>query len=372
MRASRSDVRRVLTVAALALIAVALWGCAHTTPSPTSNPRNVILMIGDGMGVAQVTAGMVEGGPLNMERLPVGGFLTTYTASDFLTDSAASGTALATGHKTNDGVLGLDPSGETLKTVLEYAEDSGMATGLVTACSITHATPAAFVAHVPSRDMHAEIASQISDSDVDVLFGGGWCYFTPDSEPGGARKDSTDLIEHMRERMPVALTPEEFDSLPDDGPAAALLYREHPPRASERAVPLSELTRKAIDILSRNEHGFFLMVEGSQIDWAGHENDEEWLIEELLDFDDAVGTAMDFAEKDGNTLVVVTADHETGGYQLIDASREDHKVTWWKFGSDNHTATMVPLLAYGPGSRELGGIGDNTDLGRTLIAYVRR
>lgn len=357
---------------AIALISVLAGGCAHVRPAPTETPKNVILMIGDGMGVTQITGAMVEGGPLNMERLPVGGLVTTYTATDFLTDSAASGTALATGHKTKNGMLCISPSGETLKTVLEYAEDEGLATGIVTSCSVTHATPAAFVAHVKSRDMYTEIASQISASGVDVLFGGGWCYFTPDSVPGGARKDGANLLGGMMERMPVALTAEEFEALPDEGPAAALLYREHPPRASERAVPLAELTEKALDLLSDDEDGFFLMVEGSQIDWAGHENDEEWLMEEVIDFDRAVGTAMDFAERDGRTLVVVTADHECGGYLIMDASRESHKVTWWKFGSDNHTATMVPLLAYGPGSAELGGISDNTELGRALIGDVRR
>ncbi len=372
MSSSRASLRCCALLATIILVATLTLGCAHTTPWQTGTPKNVILMIGDGMGVAQVTGALVEGGGLNMQRLPVGGMVTTYTATDFLTDSAASGTALATGHKTNNGVLGLDPSGKRLETVLEYAEDAGLSTGLVVTCSITHATPAAFVAHVRSRDMHTEIASQIADSDVDVLFGGGWCYFTPDSEPGGARKDGADLIAKMRERMPVALTVEEYESLPDDGPAAALLYREHPPRASERTISLKDMTAKAIDILSKDEDGFFMMVEGSQIDWADHDNDEAWLMEEMLDFDRAVGAAMDFAEKDGNTLVVITADHECGGYLLFDASREDHKVTWWKFGSDNHTATMVPLLAYGPGSLELGGISDNTDLGRTLIGYVGR
>jgi len=363
---------KCLVLLALAAGLVLAGGCAHSVPSPNETPTNIVLMIGDGMGAAHITAAMVEGGPLNMERLPAGGLVTTHAADSFLTDSAASGTALATGQKTNNGMVSVSPDGEPFKTVLEYAEESGMSTGLATSCSITHATPAVFVSHVRSRDDHAEIARQIAECDADVLFGGGSMYFIPRSETGGARSDGADLLSDMRRTMSVALTPEEFRALPEDGRAAAFLYREHPPRAADRAVSLGEMTQKALDILSRDEDGFFLMVEGSQIDWAGHENDGEWLIEETVDFDEAVGVVMDFAERDGETLVIVTADHECGGYTISDASLESRKVTWWDFSSGSHTATMVPLLAYGPGAAELGGIRDNTSLGRILIGHVRR
>jgi len=370
---SRTRLVRSSTLLMLAVVAAALAaGCAHTGRGYGEKPRNVVLMIGDGMGVAHVTAAMVVGGPLNMERMPEGGFVTTHAANTFLTDSAASGTALATGHKTNNGMVSVTPDGEHLKTVLEYAEDAGMSTGLVTTCSITHATPAVFVSHVESRDDDLAIARQVAASQADVLFGGGLTYFVPKSQKGGARDDDLDLLSEMRKRMNVALTPDEFEAMPGKGAAAALLYRGHPPRAGDRQVSLAEMTSKALDILSDDEDGFFLMVEGSQIDWAGHENDEDWLIEEMIDFDEAVGEVLDFAEEDKQTLVVVTADHECGGYLLIDASPESRKVTWWKFGTDTHTATMVPLLAYGPGSNELGGIRDNTSLGRILIGHVRR
>ncbi|MBN2565046.1 MAG: alkaline phosphatase, partial [Candidatus Eisenbacteria bacterium] len=262
--------------------------------------------------------------------------------------------------------------GKSIETVLERAESRGKATGLVVTCALTHATPAVFAAHVDSRDNYIEIARQMPASGVDVLFGGGWSYFLPTSESGGARKDGLDLIDELRGRMPVALSVDEFKDLPETDAAAAFFYPEHPPVADERAPGLAELTARALEILSRDEDGFFLMIEGSQIDWAGHENDHEWLMAEMADFDEAVGVVMNFAERDGSTLVVVTADHETGAYAVLDGSLEKHRVTRPNFGCGDHSAAMVPLLAYGPGSMSLGGISDNAELGAALIGFVSR
>jgi alkaline phosphatase len=333
-------------------------------------PKNIIFLIGDGMGIAHVTAAQIEAGNLNLERLPVGGFVTTYPENALVTDSAAAGTALATGHKTYNGAISVSGSGETFKTVAEHAEERGMATGLVVTCSITHATPAAFAAHIDHRDREREIARQLAESGTDVLFGGGRSYFLPTGQPGGTRTDGLNLVELMRERMPVVTTPEAFRELGDVDAAAALFYPAHPPRVRDREPDLAELTRKALEILARDEDGFFLMVEGSQIDWAGHENKHDWLIAEMLDFDAAVGVALDFAEKDGTTLVVVSSDHETGAYAVIDGSLDDHEVTIPRFCSDSHTASMVPLLATGPGSEAFGGIRDNTYVGTTMIHYI--
>lgn len=346
-------------------------GCAHVPvrPTPAAAPRNVVLMIGDGMGVAHVTAAGIAAGRLEMERLPVGGLETTWSADDLVTDSAASGTAYATGRKTLNGAVSVSPTGEPMKTVLEHAEDRGMATGLVVTCSITHATPAVFVAHVAGREDDIEIARQIAESGVDVLFGGGRSFFLP-RDDGGARDDGANLVDALRERMPVALSADEFRKLGATDRAAALLAGEQPPPVRERDPDLAELTGKALEILSRDEDGFFVMVEGSQIDWAGHEKDHEWLVDEALDFDRAVGVVMDFAERDGRTLVVVVADHETGGYALLDGSLERRTVTAPHFACDDHTASMVPLLAYGPGSEAFGGIGDNAAVGQRLIEII--
>jgi len=355
------------------LLVLIAAGCAHAparpAPSPVAGPRNVVLMIGDGMGTAHVTSAKVAAGRLEMERLPVGGIVSTWSASALVTDSAASGTALATGHKTVNGTVAMSPVGVALRTVLDHAEDRGMATGLVVTCSITHATPAAFVAHVAGREDNLEIAQQIAASDVEVLFGGGWSHFLPAAE-GGGRHDGLDLLSAIRERMPVALAPAEFRALGDTERAAAFFAPDHPGRARERDPDLRELTWKALEVLSRDDDGFFLMVEGSQIDWGGHENDHAWIVDEMLDFDAAVGVVMDFAERDGRTLVVVTSDHETGGYALLDGSLERRAITAPHFACDDHTASMVPLLAYGPGSHAFGGMSDNARVGELLIEYV--
>jgi alkaline phosphatase len=354
----------------LATGASLLGGCAHHPRPRELSPNNIILLIGDGMGVSHMSAARIEAGSLNMERLPVGGLIATHAQGSLVTDSAASGTALATGRKTYNGAISVSHEGEPLKTVAEYAEERGMATGLTVTCSVTHATPAVFVAHVDDRSKEHEIARQIAKSGIDVLFGGGRSHFLPTTEPGGARKDGANLLEEMRGSMPVAVTIEEFRELRGVDRAAAFFAPDHPPVASRREPKLTLLTEVALNILSRDEDGFFLMVEGSQIDWAGHENKHEWLMDEMLDFDEAVGAAVDFAERDGRTLVVVTSDHETGAYAILDGSLERQEITHPQFGSGSHSACMVPILAYGPGSEAFGGIHDNTYVGRTLIGYV--
>jgi alkaline phosphatase len=280
-----------------------------------------------------------------------------------VTDSAAGGTALATGVKTHNGMISQDPSGKPLETVLEAAEKKKKSTGLVSACAVTHATPASFAAHVPKRNQYEEIARQLAASDVDVLFGGGFDHFSPTNEPS--------CLPELEAKMQVVETADEFRALGTPEKAAALLYPEHPPYAAERSVSLKEMTAKAIDILSQDPDGFFLMVEGSQIDWAGHKNDATNAVAEVVDFDDAVGVGLDFAEKAGDTLVIITADHETGGFAVLDGSIENKTVDQTGFVHKKHTATMVPLFAFGPGSERFGGIMDNTDIGKTMIRFIQ-
>jgi alkaline phosphatase len=325
-------------------------------------PKNIILFIGDGMGLSQVTAGKIAKGRLEMERCPVTGFATTWSADSLVTDSAAAATALSTGVKTSNGSLGVTPNGSPLKNVIEYAEEKGKSTGVAVVCSLTHATPAGFIVHVSSRKLDSEIAEQISASGVDVLFGGGLSHFTSTSHPG---------LPELQKKMPVALTADEFRKIGVPEKAAALLYPVHPPYAAERTVSLKEMTQKAVQILSQNKAGFFLMVEGSQIDWAAHKNDGTNVVSEVTDFDDAVGAGLDFAAKDGQTLVIVTADHETGGFAVLGGSAEKKTVDKTGFVHGNHTSSMVPVFAYGPGSAAFSGIYDNTDIGKTMIRYVK-
>ena len=333
--------------------------CAVAAFSAERAPKNIILFIGDGMGLPQVTAGKVIKGKLEMERCPVTGLVTTWSSSSLVTDSAAAATALATGEKTNNGALGVEPNGLPLKNVIEYAEENGKSTGVATACSLTHATPAGFITHTTSRKLDSEIAEQIAASDVDVLFGGGMDFFKP-------------FLPELTKKMAVAQTAEQFRKLGTPKQAAALLYPVHPPYAAERTVSLKELTQKAIEILSQDNDGFFLMVEGSQIDWAGHKNDGTNVVAEVVDFDNAVGAGLDFAAQDGSTLVIITADHETGGFALLGGSVQKKVVDKTGFTHGNHTATMVPLFAFGPGSAEFNGVQDNTDIGRKLINFVKK
>ncbi len=363
----RGKGRTVLLVVLVALLAGV--SCRFTGRQREEKPRNIILLIGDGMGVSQLTAGYLEEGGLSEERMPVGGLVRTFPQGGLVTDSAASGTAIATGHKTRNGRISTSADGDTLRTVFEYAEDAGMSTGLVVTCSITHATPAVFAAHVPSRRMETEIARQIAFGGVDVLIGGGWSFFVPRGEEGSGREDDMDLEAVLEKRMPVVRSLPELDAVEGSAAAALLAPRECPP-ARARDWSLAEMTSAAIDILARAEGGFILMVEGSQIDWAGHEGDYDWLTGELEDFDGAVGAALDFAAKDGGTLVIVTADHETGGLALLEDSGGSAGSIKPSFATNHHTMAMVPLFALGPGSSAFGGIHDNTFIGERLIEYV--
>ncbi len=340
------------------------------TVAQSITPKNIILFIGDGMGVAHITAGLTVNGTLNVTRCKTMGLLTTHSIDKYITDSAAGATAMATGVKTTNGTISVSPSGERLKTVLEYAEERGKSTGLVATCRITHATPACFAAHIDNRDKEIMIAEQLVDSPVDVVFGGGLEYFLPKTQEGSKRRDDKNLITRWGTTHRIVRTPEAFRALENVDKAVGLLALNDLPRVKDRLVSLAEMTRKAIELLSASDGGFFLMVEGSQIDWGGHDNDVEYIIQETIDFDEAVGVGLDFAEKDGQTLLLVTADHETGGFALEDGSVEDHIIRQADFTTTSHTGEMVPLFGFGPGSTLFGGIHDNTYIGKTMIQLV--
>lgn len=344
------------------LLAIGLLTLAFTVHAAERIPKNIILFIGDGMGLAQVTAGKVAKGTLEMERCPVTGFVTTWSAGSLVTDSAAAATALSTGVKTRNGALGVTPDDKPLKNVMEYAREKGKSTGVAVVCALTHATPAGFIVHVSSRKMDTEIAEQIAASDIDVLFGGGLDHFNPTNNPS---------LPELQKKMAVALTAEEFRKIGTQEKAAALLYPVHPPYVAERTVSLKEMTQKALEILSQDKDGFLLMVEGSQIDWASHKNDGTNVVSEVVDFDDAVGAGLNFAAKNGETLVIITADHETGGFAVLGGSVKNKTVDKTGFVHGDHTASMVPLFAFGPGSTVFSGIHDNTDIGKTMIRYIK-
>jgi alkaline phosphatase len=319
-------------------------------------PRNIILMIGDGMGTAQVYAALTaKKGQLNMAHCPYSGFVKTNSADNYITDSGAGATAYATGQKTNNGYVSIGTDGKVLPTILETAEKYGLSTGLVATCAITHATPAAFIAHTPNRDKYEDIAKYFLHTDIDVFIGGGRNNFDH-------RADSLNLLDSLRKhgyRVAANLNDVDIKNTPK---LAALLAPGHLQKESEgRGDMLSKASIMALTILKRNKTGLFMMIEGSQIDWGGHDQNKDYVVSETVDFDNAVGTVLDFAAKNGETLVIITADHETGGFALTGGDLAKGTVEG-KFIYGDHTAVMVPLFAFGPGAEKFSGIQENTDV----------
>ncbi|PHI19818.1 alkaline phosphatase [Lewinellaceae bacterium SD302] len=316
-------------------------------------------MIGDGMGVSQITAGLYSNGnKLQLERFPVLGLHKSYSGDNLVTDSAAGATAFSAGVKTYNGAIGVGMDTMPVETILESAEAKGMASGLVATSSIVHATPASFIAHNPYRKNYEAIATDFMDTEFDLLIGGGKKFFDR------RETDERDLSQELRNKGYVVSSYfdeeiEDFKPEPGSNFAYFTADGEPLPYAQGRRY-LETATQLAIKHLDEKggERGFFLTIEGSQIDWGGHANESEYIISEMLEFDRAVGQALDFAEKDGNTLVIVTADHETGGYAINNGSKMGKIEPG--FSSDYHTADLIPVFAYGPGQSLFSGIYENT------------
>ena len=327
---------------------------------PVKYPKNIILMIGDGMGLTQVSAAVYSSKqPLHIEQFPVVGFHKTHSSDNLRTDSAAGATAFACGVKTYNGAIGLKPDTLPCKNIIEEAEERGLATGLVATSTIVHATPAAFIAHQQLRVMFEEIAKDIAHADVDLLIGGGLRYFN------NRNIDELDLIKLLNKKgyQVHSFLEGELTSFGIDYTKnfAYFTANDEPLPVSQGRDYLPYASRFAPYFLNKHsENGFFLMIEGSQIDWAGHANQGALLIGELLDFDAAIGEVLDFARKDGETLVIVTADHETGGLAINPGSKM--RKLDLAFTSSDHTCTMVPVFAYGPMSELFSGIYDNTEI----------
>lgn len=362
------QVNRLLTLLS-ALILIFLTSCQTSRSLNSENaetPKNIILLIGDGMSYPQITATKYAHGNLVMSTMPYTGSLYTYSADGKVTDSAAGATALAAGYKTNNGMLGILPDGTKVESIAEYASELGKTTALLATSRITHATPAAFAIHHDDRGDEFVIAEKFVDSGIDIIMGAGSDYFLPEGE-GGTRPDERNLISEMESNGYLYLdSVEELSQLtPEQNKVVAFLEGKDLAPAPDRGDQLLQLTEAALNQASQDEDGFFMMIEGSQIDWAGHANEAEWMMQEVLDFDKVIARVLEFAEQNGNTLVLVTADHETGGLTL---TSEDYENLVYDFSTGGHTALHVPVFGYGPSGEKFVGVYDNTEIARRLFS----
>lgn len=320
-------------------------------------PKNIILLIGDGMSIAQISAAMYSTkGPFYLEQFPIVGFHKTHSISDLITDSAAAATTFATGKKTYNNAIGVDVDSIPLYTIIEEARDRNMATGLVTSVPITHATPASFAAHQTNRVFSEKIALDLSKSGINLMIGGGQKYFE-------RREDDRDLLQEMQKKgyRTESYFYKNLDKInlgtedkliyfsADDSPLGVEQGRDYLPFASIFAIKFLE---------RRSEKGFFLMLESGQIDWGGHANDGKRVISETLEFNKVIGNVLRYAANNKETLVIVTADHETGGLALNPKSKMGRPKM--AFNTNGHTAQLTPIFAYGPQSQLFSGLYDNT------------
>ena len=356
-----------------------------------NKPKNIILLISDGMSLTQVsTYRLLKGGPnerIAVDKFPVSGIVLTHSENAIVTDSASSATAFSTGRKTNNGALGLDEDNKILENFTEIIDRYGYVSSLISTSEITHATPAAYASHVDLRWKTDEISLQMMESKVMTILGGGRHFFVPE-DLGGKRSDGLNLLEQMESSRMVMTEKKELDSFDhsDLGKVVGLFADEalrdkEKPENHVFEPSSSEMLNFAINRSEKfNENGckgFFIMLEGSQVDWAGHANDLNYLKREMQDFDEAVELALDYATQNPDTLVIATADHETGGLLIESSSPTDYTAPEVKFsfntgiGYGSHTGVPVPVYAYGPGSENFTGTLDNTDIFYAMLEAVK-
>ena len=373
-----------------------------TSCSNEPQVKNVIYLIGDGMGFGAVTTLLLtEDEPTGFEMAPVIGLHETCSANNYVTDSAAGGTALATGTRTNNGYVGADPEGQQLTSVLRKAQTYGMKTGIVVNTTLTEATPAAFYAGVTSRKFVYDIAKQFTESEVDLAIGGGFDHFYN-------RPDSLDLTAdligkgydvylnwesvlntesdkfvgilplhdlHRREKNHGEASAAEGQEVCLAAQMAAINEDVDAAHLSEPTVYLEKATAKALDVLSRDqEKGFFLMIESAIIDGYGHNNDGEGMVVEMQEFGRTLRKMIEYVNQHPETLLVVTADHETGGagvYYNGNVPGNEGPLRM-KFSTSGHTGTVVPIFAYGAGAENFAGVMKNTDIPKKIDALISK
>ena len=320
--------------------------------SPAIKAKNIILLIGDGMGPNQVAlARFATGGPdhrLSFENFPITGIVYNHSADSLYTDSAASATTWSTGVKTKNRYLAVDAEKKFLPTITELLSTKGYKSGLVATSSITHATPAAFYAHIDNRYKEKEIAKMLVDSDIDIALGGGQEFFnvTPS-------QDSPFMIYDKSLLDSTLLSSKEqvIGLFAEDGFDRKL--------GTPTQLQMTEVALSFLESKSENCSGFFLMSEGSQIDWAGHDNNVEYMLVEFADFEATVQAATNFAVANQDTLILITADHATGGL-VLQRPKGSKVQARWTTGS--HDLSPINIYAYGPGAELFSGVMDNTEI----------
>lgn len=337
----------------------------YKNDATTKKVRGVILLIGDGMGVTQAASGFFSNNnELAMFKMKSMGYARTYSKSGFTTDSAASGTTYGTGTKTKNGMVGMDQDSIPVANISEKLSPKGYVTGIITTDNIAGATPGSFYAHVPARGLTAQILGQLSESKLDFFAGGDVSLLNKHAAELNNLSRAGFTIINDYKTIPQYKGADRIGLIANDADVKSVL--------EGRGEYLSTTTRYALDFLSsKKSKGFFLMVEGAQIDWGSHNNDASYTVTEVVDFDKAISEAMKYADSRGDILVVVTADHETGGMTLPSGKYSDNQVTAL-YTTGGHTGMLVPVFAYGPYSQEFRGIMDNTDIHDKIIRILSK
>lgn len=332
--------------------------------------KNVILIIGDGMGLGATASWMINQNyePTCFDRAQYAAVVKTYSANNRTTDSAAAATAMATGYKTNNGMLGMLPDGTKPESIAELAQNKGLSTGIVVTSYVLDATPAGFYAHVDKRGKRKKIAEDLIEFKPDVIVGGGRKYFT--------EKKYTDenLVEKaVNAGFTYVETPEKFYSTWTTPILGLLDEGKQLDEAEINSDLLTDLAGHTFEILEKNKKGFFAMIEGSHIDHAAHANNTDGVLWWMEEFDKLVNSAFDYADTHKGTLVIVTADHETGGITLVPGSKDFTKGESGlevNYSATSHTASPVILYSYGASAWRFGGVMDNTDIFKEIKSVL--
>jgi alkaline phosphatase len=341
----------------------AVYKPSYKNDGTTKKVKNVILLIGDGMGLAQIQAGLTANhGQLNMLQCRSTGLSQTRAANTDNTDSAAGATAMACGVKTNNRYIGVDAQGKPLVNLPDTLANYGIKSGIISCGDITDATPAAFYAHELERTSSQAIATDLLQSHVDILIGSNQKSFFNNT-------DSALTAKLKKSNFTIDTTLADLTMNKGSKHLVLLKETDTRPVMAGRGDMLRKSLKQTLEALSTNKQGFFIMAEGAQIDHGGHANNLPYLITELHDFDKTVAEALKFADKDGETLVVITADHETGGLTLLDASTAQGMVLG-NFSTNDHTSINVPVMAYGPGSQNFMGTYQNTEIYHKILKLI--